>query len=459
MKRFVSILLLLSMVFSAGCGKQTSKEDASMNQPHEPRLLVVNPTEDQLQKCTEDIKTGVISLKQGNKLVGGPLIDFLHEGEALESEAWVLSGTLRMTLAAGSGKASFRCWSDKDNYAEFILSRSITGSEVLRYIVREGHRLQEKMNEIVTNTLQEGQDWTVQFSLIFCDGFVYLFLQEEGEPMKLITSYAVDWEQCRPRFELTSGADVEFSDLQTLTDPEQVREYYREIGVSGEVLGEKRVLVLGNSGIFFYDLPSTLSRLARQAGYLVEANTVAISSANLNWFTESDRYIYSLKEKELQKDYDIVIMQASTGSINSASLKNTTSQAGIQLAQEIKETGAEPWFLVRAPRNDYTNGLDPVKAAKEYDELFTPMAEWTGGVCTYVNRAWALAYQNTDINLWYKDNQHSNHHGAYLAACVIFSTMFNTSCQVLPDDDLPADEALTLRNIADQVVLEGKTPW
>jgi len=92
------------------------------------------------------------------------------------------------------------------------------------------------------------------------------------------------------------------------------------------------------------------------------------------------------------------------------------------------------------------------------DEI-QPLGRELDVTCTYVNRAYALAYQTTDIHLWYKDQIHSNNKGAYLAACVMFSTLFNTSCQVLGDDDLPAEEALALRTIADQVVLEGKLPW
>jgi len=452
-KRFVSLLLLLSMIFTSACSKKPDPVT------YEPRLHVVNPTEVQLKKCSEDTKAGTVTLLQGKEMVNGPVIDFLHRGEVLDSEAWAISGTIKMTLSAGSGSASFRCWSDDKNYAEFILDRSVSGTEVLRYIVREGVRLQESLNEIVTNTLQDGRDWTAKFSMIFCDGFVYLYLQEDGEAMKLITSYGVDWEHCRPRFEVTKNADVEFSALQTLTDPDQVRQYYREISVPGEILGTKRLLFLGNSGIFYYDMPNTFSRLARQAGYLVEVNTIAQSSAALYWFTDPEKYVRTLMQEELQKDYDLVLIQPQNGVIYDTSNRTRADKNARQLVQEIRDAGLEPWFYVRPPRYTNSDGSDPSQAAWAVDTLFEPLGRELDVTCTYVNRAYALAYQTTDIHLWYKDQIHSNNKGAYLAACVMFSTLFNTSCQVLGDDDLPAEEALALRTIADQVVLEGKLPW
>jgi hypothetical protein len=77
----------------------------------------------------------------------------------------------------------------------------------------------------------------------------------------------------------------------------------------------------------------------------------------------------------------------------------------------------------------------------------------------YVNRAFTLAYQeNNDVNLWYSDDAHSNARGAYLTACVLFATYFNTSCENVGDDGLPAADAAFLREIADRVVLQGEMP-
>ena len=69
------------------------------------------------------------------------------------------------------------------------------------------------------------------------------------------------------------------------------------------------------------------------------------------------------------------------------------------------------------------------------------------------------ARKELGLNLWHTDNAHQNATGTYLCACVLFATVFDTSCQVLGDDGLPSEIAQELRTFADRVVLEGASPW
>jgi len=311
----------------------------------------------------------------------------------------------------------------------------------------------------VLNSLQDAVSWPVDFQLIGCDGWLYFFLQEPGEKMELVTSYAVDWKTSSPRFELTKNAKVTFSNLTASNEAAKVRQLYQSLAVSGEVQGSAKLLFLGNSGLFYYDTPNTFSRMAREAGYLVEVNTIARSSATLTMFLTSSDHLHDLAMQELPRGYDMVFLQELSSCINTTDKELATQRAVRALDKLIRENGSKTALYVRAPRNDYGTANTPLNAARQYDELFTPLGQELNAECYYVNRAFALAYKEMGLNLWHTDNAHQNAKGTYLCACVLFATVFDTSCQVLGDDCLPAEEAQLLRSIADRVVLEGVIPW
>ena len=81
-------------------------------------------------------------------------------------------------------------------------------------------------------------------------------------------------------------------------------------------------------------------------------------------------------------------------------------------------------------------------------------------VISYVNRAFAIAIEETNYFLWVSEtNDHMNDLGGYLAVCVFYATLTNDSATNLHTDGLPAADALVLQQIADRVVLQGENPF
>lgn len=444
---------------------QVPAEPEVVEPPEEPGplsglLTLVSPTAATEAKLTQDLQAGTAVIDQMDQTEDPPTVQFVRNGYVLEGESWYVSGSMTTDITYNSCKMTIVCQADEKNFSEFFISRRQNDTcSVNRALTRDGIRYQNNLDEIVTEALQKDASWKVDFYLIFTGGYLYFFIQEPGEVMELITSYCVNWKSCTPRLEVTKNAKVTFSDLSVSNDPEEVAALYNSIAVVGELKGEKSLLFFGNSTLFFYDTPNTLSRLARQAGYKVEVNTLLRSSAALKHFVDPTDVISGLLQEELQKDYDYVLFQVLSTSINNAGNQQLCRTAAKVLIKNIRESGSEPMIYVRPPRNDYGSNNTPDNASWQFEQLLAPVAEELGVKNCYVNRAWTLNRQEGSTNLWYKDAAHQNARGSYLAACVMFATLFDTSCQVLGDDGLPSEIAQELRTFADRVVLEGASPW
>ncbi len=506
MKKCIALLLTVAMILSlAACGAAPAQPQTPSAAPAEPEtpavqepetpaeapvlpeepaepevpappaeepgpltgiLTAVNTSETALAKLVQDAEAGTATVDQTDLVEEVPVVQFVRNGYVLEGESWSISGTMTTDITYSTCSMNFICQADEKNFSEFIISRQQTGICALRRAITvDGTRMQSNLDEIVTEDLQKSASWTVDFHLIFTGGYLYLFMQEADEPMKLMTSYCVDWESCTPRLEVTKNAKVTFSNLSVSNDPAAVSEFYNSIAVVGELKGKKSLFFVGNSCLFFYDTPNTFSRLARQAGYLVEVHTALISSAGLHHFADTTTFHNKVFKEGLERQYDNVLFQVLSTSIKTEAYQQKCRLAAKVVSKMIRESGNEPMIYVRAPRNDYAGKADypntttPDEASLQYEQLLAPLAEEMSIECCYLNRAWTIANREVGVNLWYKDAVHQNAFGTYLCACVLFCTMFETSCQVLDDDGLPEDVAKDLRSIADRVVLQGETPW
>ena len=115
---------------------------------------------------------------------------------------------------------------------------------------------------------------------------------------------------------------------------------------------------------------------------------------------------------------------------------------------------------VRPPSGKNKGGHESFSQCVEYDSFFGEISQTIGAENAYVNRAFAYAIKNTSYNLWGPDNAHVSEYGAYLAVCVFFATLYDTSSSILESNDIiPDADAIVLQEIADKIVLEGYIPW
>ncbi len=220
----------------------------------------------------------------------------------------------------------------------------------------------------------------------------------------------------------------------------------------------KKVLFVGNSATYVNDIPQTLCRLANNAGYSVSAVTRAKGGATLAQHADTDTEFGMETLEHIAKGYDIVFLQDHSRCIASDEIRAAAMHACKCLNKAILESGAQAYIYVRPPTGRDTAGYDSYTQCLEYDKLFCEIAAEIEAKNVYVNRAFAYAMKNLDVPLWGSDNAHTSKEGAYLAACVFFSTVFNTSSTVLDSNGLPDDVALSLQQVADKVALENYVP-
>ena len=218
-------------------------------------------------------------------------------------------------------------------------------------------------------------------------------------------------------------------------------------------------LFIGNSATYVHDIPGTLSRLAKKAGYSIETTQITPGGFSLaqhaDVSTEHGQRVF----EELSKGYDHVYFQDDGGCIGSDETKTRSADAAQRMMDKAKANGSKVYFYVRPPYGKEKCGYTAYEQCRELDKHFLAVAAKTGAECIYVNRAFACAIESLDCNLWGDDNAHTSVCGAYLIVCTFFASLFNESATVLDCDSVDENTARKLQQIADRVVFEGYYPW
>ena len=220
-----------------------------------------------------------------------------------------------------------------------------------------------------------------------------------------------------------------------------------------------KVLFVGNSAVYVNDIPGTLHRLAAQAGFEVDCDSVVKGGVTLAMHADIDSEFGKNTVDAIEKGYDVVFLQDNGNCIRSDELRAACLEACNTLGKAIRRTGARASIYVRPPYGTEKWGYDPIAQCVEFDKLFGEASQELDLKNAYVNRAFAYAIKYTDLELWGEDHAHTSKIGAYLAACVFFCTIFNVSAKVLDSDGLPDEVAEALRDIADKVSLDGEDLW
>lgn len=380
----------------------------------------------------------------------------------MSGEAWAVTGTINIqTVSKRMGHILFTGKSDDSNVANIIINRYVAGvTGIYRNILQNNVPSPASGNEKVSGDLMDGTDWTAEFAFIFYDGRVSLHIKEEEEEFQLMTFYATGWETCTAEFSVAQYADAVLSELDMTNDGAEVKELRNKLeGIPENPLGYKKVLFIGNSATFTNDIPGTLSKLAKKAGYYVDVNSVTKGGATLTEHADDTTdHGKAVLNAIINGGCDIVFLQDNSNCISSDAMRTASKNACKTLDAAIRAAGAEIYIYVRPPSGNKVAGYTSVEQCTEFDKLFDDIAAELGAENVYVNRAFAYAVQNLNVPLWGSDNAHTSEEGAYLAVCVFFSTLFKTSSTVLDDNGLPADVALSLQQAADKIVLEQYVP-
>ncbi|MCB1032756.1 MAG: hypothetical protein KDD47_02855 [Acidobacteria bacterium] len=185
----------------------------------------------------------------------------------------------------------------------------------------------------------------------------------------------------------------------------------------------RRVLFVGNSLTFYNDLPKMVSGMAAAAGLPLSTEQVVRGGETFERHverTDDGAPLRLIREGR----WDRVVLQEN-GRLAAAG-DPSTLPAARQLVDAVRRAGGEPLFYMTWAYRDRPETLGQVHRTFYLlgSELAAPVAP--------VGEAWRLAREkHPEIELFDPDGVHPSSEGTYLAACVIFTLLF----------DLPPPEA------------------
>jgi len=244
-----------------------------------------------------------------------------------------------------------------------------------------------------------------------------------------------------------------------------------------------RVLILGNSLVFFNNLPTVFENVARSAGKNISVSSVTRGSATISDYA-SNQTVHGAKAYDLllSQKFDYVIVEPSRR-IVPKEYDTTTFDAELAATRVMKQMAADAGaqLLLYAvwgdqddiiTKYDATNPIAMVKGdsisypRKEHVKfLQVDVAEYFASQVGLSNSAIikaGYAFENyydsyPTENLYNADQRHPNLDGTYLAACTFFATIYN---QTPVGVSYTAGSTITskLQQVAKETVIDSKVP-
>jgi hypothetical protein len=228
-----------------------------------------------------------------------------------------------------------------------------------------------------------------------------------------------------------------------------------------------RVLFIGDSTTSVNDIPKKFQRLAELGGHEIIVDSSTVDFTALAVHTRLPQTIRRLENKT----WDIVILQENEAVLLNPEDRHKYSYTAIETyMDQVEEMGGVILlyssigfrdglidFEEFAYLDDYEKTQDAVDTAyiEIGNEFYLPIAP--------VGAVWRQVYDTDPVfDLWHPDGLHVSLEGAYLAACVFYTAIFNQSPLDLPvSDEFDIDPAAIelIHQIVAQVVLDHQEPY
>ena len=214
--------------------------------------------------------------------------------------------------------------------------------------------------------------------------------------------------------------------------------------LSGE---NKAVALYGNSYTHYNNNVNTRLRdLSRSLlpndakGYMFRG--ITISSGRLGW------HLPNLEFQNTLQKWDVVIFQGNSTEPFSAKedSRQYFSESATKMADIAHKAGSRVvYFMTWASK-------DKPEQTEKLEKAYLDIAGKTGGYVAPVGLAFSNAIKaHPEINLYHSDGSHPSLAGTYLAACVLFATLYDHSPVggALPvDSDMTEQTARALQQVA-----------
>ena len=222
-----------------------------------------------------------------------------------------------------------------------------------------------------------------------------------------------------------------------------------------------QVLFVGNSYFYYNDsLHNHVNRLV-QAQNIDLAERLAYKSATIGGASLSHHDVAAHLEPGrlgLDTPFDLVILQGGSGEPLRESRRRVFSETAGQLSTVIRETGAEVALYMTPAYSNVHARYDPAMIDK-ISSLYIDVANEIGALVIPVGLAFEEAYKRRPEMVLHKffDGSHPELEGTYLAACVVFASLYGQSPvgnSYTYFGEIDEQDALFLQQVAQDVVVD-----
>lgn len=196
------------------------------------------------------------------------------------------------------------------------------------------------------------------------------------------------------------------------------------LGAAAQSAVPGKVLFIGNSYTYFWNLPQQVAALGQSGDHLISTRQSTVGGSNLGQHWRGERKLTSLELLQ-QGNFDAVVLQ--DHSMRSIDAPDSLRYFMEQFAQVAKEKGADVYLYLTWARE-----WDPYMQATITRE-YTQTARAIGATIVPVGPAWAKARSlRPELKLYDPDGSHPSPLGTYLTACVFYGILTGESPLNLP---------------------------
>ncbi len=234
------------------------------------------------------------------------------------------------------------------------------------------------------------------------------------------------------------------------------------IGISCNLFSQERlkVLFVGNSYTYANDLPDLIERLSHSVGKSIESTKFLSGGAQFATHWNNN----TLKERIMEGGFDFMVIQGQSQEV--AFPYNQFMNAVYPYAKKLdslfkshNHNGQVVFFMTWGYRyGDQSNcpNYPPFcnywTMSEELCNNYTLMATDFNSSVAEVGKAWQYSMKkDSTFVLHSPDNSHPHINGSYLAACVIYSKLFNDSINSSFHSTLSVPDAERLQQISNRI--------
>ena len=228
-----------------------------------------------------------------------------------------------------------------------------------------------------------------------------------------------------------------------------------------------RILFVGNSFTYHNDMPQMVDSIAAKVKLFKEklmVEKVVKGGRRLSGHL-ADKPLYKALEKG-NWDFVVVQEQSSDPALSTADVAEKVYPNALRLDSLIKATNPKAevvYYMTWGHKYGYREDMPDYPMINTYEGMqerlittYLEMAYKTGGVCAPVGMAWrTVRAERPNLTLYKDDSYHPSRLGSYLAANVIFTTIFLKHYQTGYHAGLSPEVAEYIQQVAQNTVFDN----